>query len=1035
MFSGMLRLLKRIPLAVQAMVLTLLVGTTVWLVLDVIQGRGVRDLLLHELSDELNDRAKEDRRVFDRHVQGIHHAAKLIVEQRRFWDYLDSPDWKASMARPEALNHFDLPPWMPRPSILRSFFYAQHALLIDADGVVREIYHYIPHLNNEDDLPASLVQPGELLQLLSHNQSYMTSRDGKAVVVAVRQAQVGDEVKATLMLMAFIDDEFLYEARRRFDTGNIMVLLDSQSERVVATSDQELAPTGTLIEQLKKNFLMIGKDQTVMPKGSFFDYGASDLDLRFLSLVPTDDAHRLANLIQHKNNQQRTLLAVALLVVFLIVILGMVHRIRSLTQDVVNFTKGKLGGMPLEIMRGDELSIMESQFKNLSDEVLQSQARIQAHADERVELIRRAAEAEQRQRELESLRSVTETLGVGIIFEGEDGPVAFNSLMEDFASQCGGIEQFLLDQDYSSRERVLLDAAGVQRTFVVDRHASLGERGTLVRDVTLSRQIEHSRNQLLSILDETTDFVGSADIDGNVLYINKGGRRLIGIGEDEGVTNLKMWDLHPIGIFKRINEMGLPCAREYGAWVGETAFLTRGGSEVVTSQVILAHRDSQGELEYYSTIARDISEQKKMESELQQANEGLRQEIKQRELIERDLKAAIQAADEANRAKGEFLANMSHEIRTPMQAIIGMTDMLNETDLDQQQSSLVTTLEHAGNSLLEIVNNILDLSKIEAGKIELQVAPFTLVSVIDAVMRICSFKADEKNLKLSSSIASDIPTTLLGDRVYLQQVLINLMDNAIKFTEQGVVQVTVAMGLQESCRNVEEYDGSHGKCCLQFSVRDTGSGIAKEVQEKIFDAFVQADASTTRRFGGTGLGTTISKRIVEKMGGEIWVRSKPGRGSTFYFTAEFGVPLEAVSSAAEAGGAKPEAVGPLHILVAEDSEDIRLLIKTYLGTTDHQLDLVENGLQAVEHFRAGDYDLIFMDMEMPEMDGYTAVREIRSLEASNPGRGEVPIVALTAHALSEHERRSLEAGCNGHVTKPIKKAQLLSLIGDFTRAG
>ncbi|MFC1684292.1 ATP-binding protein, partial [Pseudomonadota bacterium] len=519
----------------------------------------------------------------------------------------------------------------------------------------------------------------------------------------------------------------------------------------------------------------------------------------------------------------------------------------------------------------------------------------------------------------------------------------------------------------------------------------------------------------------------------NTLYLNKGGRQLMGIGEEEDVTQLKMWDYHSVDVFKRINE-GLGTAREHGAWVGETVFLTRDGREVVTSQVMLAHKDSQGELEYYSTIARDISEQKKMELELQQTNEELRQEIEQRERIERHLKAAIQAADEANQAKSEFLANMSHEIRTPMQAIIGMADMLVETPLSDEQSHLVTTLEHAGNSLLEIVNNILDLSKIEAGKIELTIARFDVSSVIDAVMRICSFKARDKGIDISSHIATDIPPSLLGDRVYLQQVLINLIDNAIKFTSQGHIAVKVEMNQADECRHIADYDAEQNTCCLQFSITDTGIGIPKELQQKIFDAFSQADASTTRMFGGTGLGTTISKRIVEKMGGQIWVDSEPGKGSIFFFTAEFALPSGPVTQDLEtASEASEENERPLNILVAEDSEDIRLLILSYLKSLPHTVDMAVNGAEAVEKYRAANYDLILMDMEMPVMDGYTAVKTIRELEAGDPDAELVPIVALTAHALREHEQRSLDAGCTGHVTKPIKKAQLLALVRDFAR--
>jgi len=1027
--------LRRIPLALQTVALVLVVGILVWLVLDSIQGQELRETFLAELSNELNERAKEDRRIFDRHIQGIHDAAKLIVEQKQFWDHINSPAWSTIQQTSKVLHHHELPSWLPRASILRSFFHASHAMLLDSKGMAREVYHHIPHPPDESDVSINLLNPTELLQLLSHNQAYMTSLDGQAVVIAIRQAKVAGKLMATLMLISAIDNEFLFEARHQFETDNIMVLLDPMHNEVVASSNQELAPSGTSVDELKQDFLLMGKDQQVMPTGSFFDYGASDLDLRFVSLVPTAKAEQMADVIHHKNSQQRMLLVAVLVAVFSLIIMGMVHRIRALTLDLVNFTKGKLGGAPLELMRGDELTIMEKEFKNLSDEVLQNQARIQAHADEKIELVRQAAEGEQRKRELESLRSVTEALGIGIIFDGKDGPVAFNSLMEEFSLHCGGIEHFLLRANQPLNEMVLQDKDGKQRVFMVDQHASLGDQGALVRDVTVTRQIEHSRKQLLSILDEATDFVSSADLKGNILYINEGGRQLIGISEDEDVSKLHIRDLHSDNIFQLINEKGLTSASKHGAWTGDTALLTRDGREIVTSQVILAHKDNQGQLEYYSTIARDISKQKEMEFELQQANEGLRQEITQRELIEQDLKAAIHAADEANKAKSEFLANMSHEIRTPMQAIIGMADVLSETELTKEQAHLVTTLEHAGNNLLEIVNNILDLSKIEAGKVELSTAQFDISQVINTIMRICSYKARNKGLEISFNVENNIPPILLGDKTYLQQILINLIDNAIKFTEQGSIAVRVTADQANRCHHVADSTHKLHTCCLQFSVTDTGIGIPLEVQQKIFDAFSQADASTTRLYGGTGLGTTISKKIVEKMGGQLWVDSEPGKGSTFFFTAEFIISqdqamqddIKTVSETSE------ENEKPLNILVAEDTEDIRMLILTYLKKHPYTIDMVKNGAEAVEKYQAANYNLILMDMEMPVMDGYTAVKTIRQLEANNPDYKPTPIVALTAHALREHEQKSLDAGCTGHATKPIKKAQLLALIRDFAR--
>jgi signal transduction histidine kinase/ligand-binding sensor domain-containing protein/CheY-like chemotaxis protein len=416
-----------------------------------------------------------------------------------------------------------------------------------------------------------------------------------------------------------------------------------------------------------------------------------------------------------------------------------------------------------------------------------------------------------------------------------------------------------------------------------------------------------------------------------------------------------------------------------------------------------------------SRIDRVRYERRRLESAVRERTSELQFQQNVVERQKQEIEELLRQAREASRLKSQFLANMSHEIRTPMNGVIGMTQLVLHTDLDAEQRDYISTVRDSAESLLVIVNDILDFSKIEAGKMELSHEPFCLRECVTGALAVFTWKAREKSLSLSCEIAPEVPRMLAGDVDRLRQILINLLGNAMKFTEQGEVCLHVSL------------DQGPG-VTLHFVVRDTGIGIARQTQERIFQSFAQADGAS-RRQGGTGLGLAICSKLVELMQGRIWVESAPGSGSAFHFTASFDRCEDQSPQPPEKQPAEPAAApsaAPLRILLAEDNVVNQKLAQHAIGKMGHSLLVAGNGLRAVEAAAAQSFDLILMDLQMPEMDGFQATARIR--QAEFPFGRHTPIIAMTAHAMRDDREHCLRSGFDDYLSKPVDLQVLARMI-------
>ncbi len=516
----------------------------------------------------------------------------------------------------------------------------------------------------------------------------------------------------------------------------------------------------------------------------------------------------------------------------------------------------------------------------------------------------------------------------------------------------------------------------------------------IIARIKIDEEIKQSEERFRAIFDTAKDSIFIKDESLCYIQANPTMERLFNLPTSELIGKTDM-DLFGNEAAEKIRESDLKVLS--GEIVEEKRTKPVNGMSMTFHTIKAPMRDRSGKIIGLCGIARDITDLK---------------------LVENELKRAKGEAEAATKAKSEFLANMSHEIRTPMNAVIGITGLLLDTNPTSEQRMLIETIQTSGNALISIINDILDLSKIDSGKLKLEGRIFDLESCIDDSLELVAQSASEKSLNLSYRIDESTPRIISGDPTRLRQVMVNLLNNAVKFTETGEIHLFV-----DSKNYGKGYE-------IYFEVKDTGIGIPEDKIKNLFQSFSQVDASTTRRYGGTGLGLAISKRLVELMGGRIWVESIPGMGSTFCFTILSDQIVNSLSEAKEPscrfethldrGQDRTLKDRTLNILLAEDNSVNQMVMLRMLKKIGHKADIAANGLEVLRALENSSYDVILMDIQMPEMDGLEATRIIRQRWPDHKPK----IIAITAYALNGDRERCLKAGMDDYISKPVQCSEL-----------
>jgi PAS domain S-box-containing protein len=825
-------LLDRIPLTVKMLLLTLLVGVATWAALDAVQTGNIEQTFRAYLESQLAVQAESDRASFDERFKSHAHAAKLFISQERFNEYLDRLDasgW-AEEANPKIVSHKSPPAWFPKMSVARAFMQARYYLLLDPDGRVREVFQDGPV-----PPPDTLLHPGGLVTKLSRNQALMTGIDGGPFIISTENATRKDgSTRAAVMLASPVDDVLLMSSQRFKGHYRIVALFTGSPPRSLAATRPEIIPHGTLLDGLEDKYLIAGK--------SFFDYGSSGLRVQFVSLVPLSEVEAVTSVILAKERRQRALTALALLLSFALVMLWITRNIRKLTRDVQEFSRDVLGSKSGPARKGDQLVLLMEEFRTLTREVIATREALNYEAEEKVRLARKASEARLIERERNLLQHVMEILGVGVISSREGDLSAANSVMDEFARDCGGLQGFVPPGEAGYEEIKLAGVDGHDRHFTVVRFNSPDEDKDymLVHDVTESRvaveSLKDSEGRARAVTDTATDAIITIDDKGRITYWNPAAARTFGYTAEEVMGK----DVHDLLTPPKYIEAARKGLRRYlstgeGPAIGITRVLSalrKDGAEFPVELSLSSFR-TKGKLNSVGLI-RDISERVKAEKD-----------------------------------KDAMFHMMTHDIKGPLSIIYGYSELLAQQLGDREEGEMVFEMQKATGRISALIEDMLSLSRLESGANGLSLETVRIHEIVNIAVMDCLTQATEMGVTVDLALDDDCPE-FLADRNQLGRAIANLAINAVNYNRAGG-KVTIRAGA------VQPEGGTPGSVFVEVS--DTGIGIPEGDIDRVFDKYYRSKASSGRR--GTGLGLAIVKAAVESHGGTVSVTSIHGEGSTF----------------------------------------------------------------------------------------------------------------------------------------------------------
>ncbi len=934
-------MLHRIPLTPKMLLLTVLVGVVVWGILDYAQSKKLRALIEASMTTRLIQRAQNDRIRFDNYVGAYQQSVKLIVSQKSFVDYVLSPITPVE-GKIRVKRHTEVPPWLPNASVLRKFSHIHYALLIDAEGRVREVYQGWP-----EPLPATLLRPSGLLVQMSHNQSFMTYLDGHPYLLTSDSILGrGRRPLATLILIANLDDDFLISSQGLITKTNIVALAEGDNSRIIASNRPDVIPAGTPLASLTKDYLVTGK--------SFFDWGGSDVILQFMSFIPRSEYEQLNASILSAERLQRAIVFFSLLLAFAIIMLWITRHIRILSRDITNFSQDVLGIKHQTIQQGDELFLIESQFGNMTEEIINARDALKKEAEEKVVLLRKAMEAERQERELkllqalklseENYRSIFDSANDAIfVHDMRTGAVLeVNKKMTEMYGYSAEEAKTLTvgalsagEYPYNQDGAVELIGKAVRgelqlfewlakdkfgRTFWVEvnlKGAAIGGSDrilAIVRDITERKRTE----QRLAVQYTVTRILAEATSPGEAtprilqsicehvgwelgeVWLVDAASPALRLG---GVWNVPFPDFGEFNAQSRTTVfergIGLPgrvWAEGRPAWITDVvtdsdfpraALTAAAGLHAGFAFPIRSEGEVIGVMDFFSRGVQPPDD------DLLRMFDALGSQIGdfiKRKKAEESLVRYSGELERSNKELQMFASIASHDLQEPLRVVSGFAKLLERRykgGLDKKADDFIRFIVDGTVRMQQLIRDLLDYSRVTT-----QGNPFKPADC-DLVMQraLINLKAAVEESK--AVITADPLPVVMADESQLVHLFQNLIGNAVKYRgEQEQPRVHISASRLDdpsvyAVRRREHVPNSlSGPSALKkgwlFLVRDNGIGIEPKHFDRIFEVFQRLHAS--EKYPGTGIGLAICKKIVERHGGGIWVTSEPGKGSTFHFT-------------------------------------------------------------------------------------------------------------------------------------------------------